>query len=230
MKDLNEKIKELNEGQIELVSQFVEKITKTEDLLPVFEDKLKTIKNNPIDEPKIAKKQKEIEELAKEGEIDQAEILLEIIEAVYTVEEIEALESEHNIEIKDLIKFGGAITEKVFGYKETVNGEEIFKEITSQDNLKPVPYSKKREIREQHKKYTKAINVAVEATKNQTPDLEELKALEAEIKKQEKLLDIKINEGCNLDMSEMTDWEKELLKQKVIGNSFGAYMPPVGKK
>lgn len=229
-KQILEEIEKLNDGEISLVAKFVDNLTKKVELLPVFAEKLEAIKNNPIDEPKILAKQKEIEEKATSGDMDITEVLLEVIEAVCTIEEIEELEREYNLTIQDLVRFGGAISEKVFGLKEIVDGEEVFKEIPSHAELKPVPYSKKREIREQVKKYDNALKNFTEYVKNEKREDAKVKKLEDEIKKQNKLLDEKINQAHNLDTSNMSKWEKDLLKQKVLANSYGTYMPPMGKR
>lgn len=230
MKDLTNKLENLSEDKINMVSTYVDKITKKTNLLPVFEEKLKTIKNNPVEEPKIAAKQKEIEAKATKGDLEPTEVLLEIVEAVYSFEEIEALEKEYNLDIKDIVRFGGAISNKVFGYKEEKDGEDIFKEIESQNSLKPVPYTKKREVRKQYQKYEAIVKKTVEYTKKDTFVEKELIDLQEEIKTEEKLLDIKVQEAHDLDTSSMSTWEKELLKQKVVANSYGNYTPPLGKK
>jgi hypothetical protein len=240
MKDLEkttllERVDSLSEKEQELVSNFIDNLTKKTNLLPVFEEKLKSIKNNPVEEPKLAKAQLEIAEKMKNNEIESTEALLEIVGAIYTDEEIEAIELEYNFELKDVVKFGGAVSDKVFGYKEIVDGVEVFKEIESQMNLKPIPYSKKREIREQQKKYSDAIGKLVgylnETEKNfEEIDEVKLKDLQENAEKEEKIFSGKISSAHNLDTSSMSDWEKELLKQKVVANSFGNYMPPMGKK
>jgi len=229
-KKVLEKVEELSDKNLELVSGFIDNLTKKKNLLPVFEEKLKTIKNNPIQEPKIAEKQKQIEKLASKGKIEPTEVLLEIVESVYSIEELEELEKEHKLELQDFVYFGGALSDKVFSKKEIVDGVEVFKEIESQNDLKPVSYSKKREIRKQFSKYEQATKKAKETVDKGERDEAKLIELQEEIKRQEKLLNIKIQEGHNLDTSNMSSWEKELLNQKVVANSFGSYTPPLGKK
>ena len=70
----------------------------------------------------------------------------------------------------------------------------------------------------------------MEYVKNEKREEAKVKKLEDEVKKQEKLLDEKINQAHNLDTSNMSKWEKDLLKQKVLANSYGTYMPPMGKR
>jgi len=239
MKDnIKAKIETLNNKQLKDTEKFIENLTKKNDLPEILQIKLDGIKNNPIAEPKIAAARDKIVKALNKKEISTTDATLELIEAVYTIEEIEEIEVEYKLEIKDLIKFGNEIALKVFGKKELVDGEEVFKEIESQNDLRPIPYSKKRKVRDafqkvgdisqkalnELKKYEGKDDVKLsEKAKNKVADLDK------KMNEAKELLDREVNSAHNLDTSDMTEWEKELLHDKVVANCFGNYIPPMGK-
>lgn len=243
MKDkIIEKVNTLNDNQLEKTEKFLNNLTEEKKLPQILQKKLDTIKTNPLVEPKIATKQEEIQKAIDEGTLTLQEAPLEILEAIYSIEEIESLEEEHNLEIGDLILMGNEVAEKVFSYTEKIQGNEVYKEIETQNSLKPVKYSKKREIRDVYKKYGNLIQELTFLYKKSENALslglekelenikKELESLQDKVEQEEKILNQKVNDAHDLDTSTMSEWEKELLKQKVIANCFGNYMPPMGKK
>ncbi len=183
--------------------------------------------------------------MRKNEEIDQSEMLIEMVSAVYTIDELDEMQDEHNFEITDIMSFGGALAAKVFNQKDkNEDGQEILKEIESQKDLKPVKYSKKKTIRSQYNKYVKVMSEAQKVAShiqvllgNKNIDgvalevqSEKQKTLEEKMEVEDKSLQNLINDAHDLDTSSMSDWEKDLLKSKIIQNSFGNYTPVVGKK
>jgi hypothetical protein len=245
-KDMKKETKELllqlepfAESQGSIIQSFIDKLKKEkEQKLPqVFEDKLATVGNNPIEEPKIAELRDEINKKLKDGEIDKIEALLDIIEGIYTIDELNNMDTD----IKELIKLGSRLSVQVFGYTyEDENKNTIYKEVPSQDDLQPLSYSQKREVRklikDSRKIYDEAeekankIDLKIENGEDVSTLLEESteafkKVSELAESNKEKILGM-----CNLDYKSMSEWEQELLHQKLIANASGNYQPKVGKK
>ena len=220
-----EKVEVLDEAQQKITLDFLENLTKQIELPEIFKAKLEEIGNNPIDEHKIAKAKEEILQEQEAGIAEPMEFNLDILRAIYTPEELDELAKEHNFDIVEFATFGREVHDKVFNLNTLVDGKLVYKEIASQNDLAPIAYTKKRELR--------TIIWAMQkiATKIQKAEtIEEIDTLskEAEILRVE--LDKKIDAAHNLNTNSMTDWEKELLKAKMIAHAFDNYMPPMGKK
>ena len=219
------------------------KLEKEQKLLPFFKDKLATLKDNPIDEPKLQEAREKINKRIEDGEIDTTDALLIITDEIYTEDEIENLKQKHNlkdIEIQEIINFGSAISVKVFGYTyEDENKNDVLKEIASQNELQPLSYSNKRKIRDILKSQTKAFDNVMEESKkiqrlvDDGEDVEERMKASNEVY-EAAMKDIEVDKKTilsmsNLDTSEMTEWGKELLYKKLVANTNGSYTPPMGK-
>lgn len=216
-----EKVETLNEYQLKVTDEFLTNLTKIIELPEIFKEKLEQLKNTPMDEPKVAAKKED----AIQRELGEVEYSLELVETIFTISELDAINEKEQLELKDLVKFGAEIDKKVFGFKEVVDGAEVFKEIPSQNELKPLSYSKKKEIRDLSFKARK-ISDALKDEKDTEKILkifDELTALDKELIKA-------AASSHNLDESKMTKWEKDLLMQKITSHAMGAYNPPLGKK
>jgi len=228
-----------HKNQIENLIKKLE--TEKEMKLPKeFEDKLKTIKNNPVDEEDIAVVKKELDDKVLDGEIDHTDALLDLVGAVYDAKDISP-----DTNINDVITFGSRLTTHIFGHKYTNDeGEEVFKEIESHKDLKPLTYKEKRDVRNKLMGLKKEINKHQKKSKeviSQLEDLDiteekaqslkdELKAMTDDIDKLIKDIRKDIIKMSNLKTKDMSDWEEELLYQKLIANANGSYAPVQGKK
>lgn len=238
-KDLLLKLEPFVETHKGALEAFISKLEKEKErkLPQVFEDKLKTIGNNPIEEPKLAELREEINKKVADGEIDEADALLDIIEGIYTVEDLNGMDTN----ITDLIKLGARLSVQVFGYTyEDENKNTIYKEVPSQDDLQPLSYSNKRKVRQliqaSQKQFQEAEQFArtVQASIENGDDVSD--KLEKSTEKFKKVSELaesnkkQILSMCNLDYNSMSEWEQELLYQKLLANVSGNYQPKVGKK
>jgi len=217
-----------------IFENLIEKINEEKNrVMPeVLAEKLKTIRNNPLEEPKLHKIQEELSKKLLAGEISNEDALLDLLEGVYTIEDLDAMP---NLNIKDLLTFAGAVSNKVFLFTyEDEKKNEITKEIPSQNELLPLTYTNKKVIREMLKSNQKVISAIQKSYRNaQTMTEEELNKSSEDIKAYTEQLEEqkkKVLGMCNLDVSSMSDWEKNLLYKKLIDNANGSYTPPVGKR
>lgn len=220
-----EKVEVLDEAQQKTTLDFLENLTKKIELPEIFKTKLEEIGNNPIEEHKIAKAKEEILQEQEAGIAEPMEFNLDILRAIYNPEELDELAKEHNFDIVEFAAFGRELHDKVFNLNTLVDGKLVYKEIASQNDLAPITYTKKRELR--------TIIWAMQkiATKIQkVTTIEEIDTLSKEAEKLRIELDKKIDAAHNLNTNSMTDWEKELLKAKIIAHAFDNYIPPLGKK
>lgn len=174
-------------------------------------------------------KKDEIDEFIEDKQKDEVDMLLEILECVYSVDELDKIQSETKFELNNLVEFAESITEKVFEYKElNEKGEQVFKEIECQDELKPISYISQKNIR----KAQNALNNVIEKIQTDfgNQDMSSMLELNKKLEEKGKVVDALVKKAHDLNTAEMSDWEKQLLKQKVIENAFGRYMPLVGKK
>lgn len=217
-KKLKEKLDTLNEEQLSLVLNYAEDLTREIKLPKVLEDKLETIGNSPLDEPVIAETRETILKKQEHGDLSPLDYPLDLLESVYTIDEIENLD----VDINELSTFGMVLHKKVFSLREKVDGKEILKEIPSQNELKPISYQSKRKIRSISLKI-KELNSIERSKPEEKRDFTEIEKL---FKEQKQI----IQESHNLNTNSMSEWEKELLTEKIIAHAFGNYMPPMGKK
>jgi len=251
VRDLLQRFAPYSETHKDVIERFLEKLENSAVLPKVFEEKLATIKDNPMAEPEIAKLK---EELEADKDLDATMKLLDILGAVYTKDEFDEICSENNFDIKDVSLMGGAVWEQVFGHTyQSENGTPTLKEVDSQNEFKPLKFSKKRELIKDYSKYTNKAGeeetLVLKITKlysevDKIDDLDEIKSKQSEGENLQKDLEdlrketdgilekfnIKALHESGLDTSKMSEWEKNLLIKKVIGNSYGTYVPPVGKK
>lgn len=226
------------------IENFIKKleIEKEQKLPQTFEDKLNTLGRTPLDEPKINR----IREEDKENEdLSDEEKYLNFVEALYTIDEIEDMNKEDDDIIKTLVKLGSRIEERIFGVTyEDGDKNIIFKEVQSQDNLKPLAYIQKKELKKLKNSLAKQTKEAQEfsqkvyaniydenADKDKVKlDMEEAKNKWDEVAKVAEQVNEKILKMSGLDYEVMCEWEKELLIQKLIANAEGRYTPKLGKK
>lgn len=235
--------KQLSNGaNLSLYEKLAKKIEDEQNIkLPdVLQKKLDEIGNNPLDEKGLADKKEQINKLVTDGELDANEVLLELLEEIYSITDIEKMQSIHKIDINDLTRFAGAVSVKVFPIKEKNElGEDVLKEIPSQDALEPISYGVQKLLRTETKKYNRLLSKMKESL-DKARDLEDAgESIAAELEIQDKLnektekalQDLKnlTYKHSGLDTSEMSEWELELLYNKMISMTFGAYTPPMGK-
>lgn len=213
---------------------------KAYKLPEVLQKKLDSIGNNPIDEKGLADKKEQINKLIEDGELDANEVLLEMLEEIYSITEIETMQSVHKLDINDLTRFASAVSVKVFPVKEKNElGEEILKETPSQDALQPISYGVQKLLRTETKKYNRLLGKMKESLDKANKLIENDESIEEELKYQEELNkkteqsleDLKnlTYKHSGLDTTEMGKWELELLYNKMLSMTFGAYTPPLGK-
>ena len=210
--------KEMMEKHPKKFEELAEKLQKEENytLPKVLEDKLNAIKNTPIEEKAIADKMKSSTKEMEDGNIQSDEINIEIVESIYTIDEIQKL-LDTDCKLKDIAEFGARVINKVFIFKDE-NGE--LKEIESHKDLKPLAYIEKKELR----KITNKIR-NVFAGENPYTEVN-LKKFQ---KVQEEARDYVFEKCKYLDIDSMSDWEKNLLVEKVKANATGHYEPQMGK-
>lgn len=217
-----ETVETLNEYQLKVTNEFLTNLTKKTELPEIFKNKLSEIKSTPMEEEKINAKRDEI--LAR-GDVSQLDYALELVEAVYTIEEIDKINEEKELALKELVQFGIEIDNKVFGLKTIVDGVEVYKEIESQNELKPLPYSAKKKIRDLSGKTRKLMD----KLQNEN-DIEKVNAILDEVKVLNEEFTKTISSSHNLNETNMTQWEKDLLVSKLVAHSMDNYTPPLGKK
>lgn len=217
-----EKVETLNEYQLNVTNEFLTNLTKKTELPEIFKNKLLEIKSTPMEEEKINAKRGEI--LAR-GDVSQLDYALELVEAVYTIEELDKINEDKELALKELVQFGIEIDNKVFGLKTIVDGVGVYKEIESQNELKPLSYSAKKKIRDLSGKTRKLMDKLQNENNVEkvTTMLDEVKALNEEFTKA-------ISSSHNLNETNMTQWEKDLLVSKLVAHSMDNYTPPLGKK
>lgn len=223
-KEILEKVETLNEHQLNVTNEFLTNLTKETELPEIFKEKLAQLKDTPMDEPKIDAKRKEI--LEKQGkDFNQVDYCIEIVESVYSIEELDKICEENDVSLKDIVRFGSEIDKKVFGLTKSVDGVEVYKEIPSQMDLKPLAYSKRKEIRDISRQSRKMIEQL-----QQEQDMDKIGALLDEVEKLNENLMKTISSSHNLNEAIMTQWEKDLLTSKLVAHSLDNYNPPLGKK
>lgn len=236
------RIEELLKEHPEAFEKLVAKLESDKEyrLPEVLQKKLDTIKNNPLDEKGLADKKEEINKLIVEEKLDASEALPELLEEIYSITEIETMQTVHKVSINDLMKFVGAVSVKVFPIKETNDlGEEVLKEVSSQDSLEPISYGIQKLLRAEVKKYNRLLGKMKESLDKATKLDEDGKSITEELDIQEKL-SVKTEKALEelknltykhsgLDTSEMGEWELELLYSKMLSMTFGTYTPLLGK-
>ena len=215
-KDL-ELINKAIEKHPERFKELTEKLrVEDEYILPaVLQEKLDTIKDSPLLEEKIAAKMKESVSSIEAGEIQADEVNLEITESLYTVEEIESLLGKYDL--KDIAEFGSRVIDKVFSLKDK-DGE--FKEVPSHKELKPLAYLERKELR---KITNKTRNIFVGEKKYSEENLKKFQLV------QEETREYILNKCKYLEIDKMSDWEINLLVDKMKANATGNYEPAMGK-
>ena len=220
-KEILEKVETLNEYQLKVTDEFLTNLTKKTELPEIFKEELDKLKSTPMDEPKVDAKRNE---LFENGE-SVLDYYLGLVEAIYSIDELDVLFREKDIDEKSLLAFGIEIDRKVFGFLETIDGVNVLKEIPSQMELKPLDYSVRKSIKILLNQSEK-INGDIEKEKNTDKLIELYKKRDVLAIELEEL----IHKSHNLDTSKMTKWEKELLEVKIISHSKANYTPPLGKK
>lgn len=141
---------------------------------------------------------------------------IKFVKLAIGVEKLQKLEAE-KCSLKDIKELGEAIRNKIGSYE--LDGK--LKEIDSHKNLENISFANAEVVSELSIAFYEEItkyNVAT-ATKEQTEKVSQM--LE------------ELNEKCleiqNLDTSEMNEWEKGLLVEKIKAMAKGEYESPVGK-
>ena len=223
-KEILEKVETLNEHQLKVTDEFLTNLTKKTELPEIFKEKLAQLKETPMEETTIDAKRKEI--LEEQGkDFDQVNYCIELVEAVVVIDELDKICEENDILLKDIVRFGSEIDKKVFGLTKTVDGVEVYKEIPSQMDLKPLAYSKRKEIRDISRQSRKMIEQL-----QQEQDMDKIGVLLDEVEKLNENLMKTISSSHNLNEAIMTQWEKDLLTSKLVAHSHDNYTPPTGKK
>lgn len=219
----------------------------------VLEEKLNNIKNNPLDEPKIAELKNKLSKKVLDKKIDDAELFLQITEFVIDENELEQMFSD-GIGLEQFAFFGKSVVSKVFDLRFlNEDKESVLKEIESQNNLKVLSYKETREIKKAriiqdnkvHKKQREyselvkkleKVNSKKDKTdkdntyiKKLTASLEKVIKEYSEIATENEKIIITFIEKFGIDIKDITDWEKELLIHKIVAMSEGQYTPPMGK-
>lgn len=182
----------------------------------VLQDKLDSIKNTPLDELKIDNKMKDSIAALETGDIQSDEVNIEIVEAIYSVDEIQNL-LDTDCKLKDVAEFGARVINKVFSFKDD---KEELKEIPSHKNLKPLAYLEKKELR---KIVNKLRSLLTGANLYTEENLNKLQEVNKEVK------EYVLRKCSYLDLDSMSQWEKNLLVEKVKANATGNYEPQMGK-
>jgi len=221
---------------------------KRDAVLPkVLEEILEKVKNNPLAEKEIKKKQDEIQEMMLQGELEGDEPAIELLDAVSTPEELGKLH-EAGITLAEFVKLGTEINIKVFSHKYLDENENyVFKEPPSHKEMKVLSFHESKEVRKQGKKvraeankvilkYQEARSISENGKTDADAATEKIKSLTQEIKEMQE--DTKsVSEALNemalkysgLDKNSMTEWEQNLAISKVIAMAEGSYTPPMGK-
>ena len=226
---------EEHQTEIQLLINKLTKI-KEQKLPQIFEDKLKTIKNNPIDEPEIDMLKKELDKQVLAGDIDETESLLELVGAIYDAKDISA-----DTNINDVITLGARLTDHVFGHKYiNEKKEEVFKEPKSHEEFKPLAYIQKKEVRKLivslQNSYSEIKESYLNIKKSESNKDDNIATLILESEKLVENTNTKMEDNrkrilgmSDLATTNMSEWEIELLYQKIIANANGSYTPPMGK-
>lgn len=242
MKELIKKIETLSEDKKNLsqIERFVDALEEKNKLPQELQDKLSLIGNNPMKESKIAEVWKSVE---TDKELDEDDKIIAILDTIFAEGETTTL-YEKGIGFGDFLKFGSMAKEKVMGFMEKANDEtEVFKEVESHKELKPLSFATIKEIKKFRKtflsKYTTyvaenqsfisrlqsgdevKINIDEEKAKIETYAKEYHDSLEA--------MNNRALEMSGIRYDNQTDWEQKLLANKVIAMAMGTYTPTVGK-
>lgn len=214
------------------------------DLPEVLLVKLNSVGDDPLKEPKIREKQEEIDKLLESNEIDADEAPIELLEVIYTAEEINELHKS-GISLAEFQKLGTEIASKVFSQmKLSEDGSYEFKEVDSHKDMAVLSFYERKELRKMvrgvdsivaqiQQKFAEA-HIASKSTKNKEVDkvskiLEEMKELKPKSIEAQKELADKALLYSKLNTKDMSEWEKNLAVQKVIAMAKDAYTPPLGK-
>jgi len=229
------------------IETLVLQLDKKRDLIlpAVLKEKLDKVKTTPVDEKAIALKQKEIEEMLENGELDEREAPIELLETIFTVEEFEKLHAS-GITFVEFQLLGREIKDKVFDFKYfDEKGNLVFKEIDSHKDMAILTFMERKDIR---KLIRKNVNFGIEISRklqearqlnNSHSDsnqekinqiLDEVKQRQGEVEVAAKELNEKALELSKLDKKNMTEWEQNLAVGKVIEMADDRYTPPLGKK
>lgn len=232
-------------------------LNKESELKEPLKKALNEVGESPLQEKEIYKISKKLIKLKTEEEI--AEVELEAVEHIFDMEELDKLVSE-GCTLKDMLEFAREAIDKVTSfYKTTEDGQEVFKEIESQNNLEPIKsFQVMKKITDYDKKAKelgrKAKIKSIEFMSKGTEYDEKIRNGELSTKEYKKLLDkhreefeielskMKDNieqfktqsqaycfEHCNLEVENMSQWEKDLLWHKMKAMAAGDYTPPMGK-
>lgn len=215
---MTEITKEMMEKYPKQFEELASKLKKDDEykLPKVLQEKLDSIKNTPLDELKIDKKMKDSIAALETGEIQSDEVNIEIVEAIYSVDEIQNL-LDTDCKLKDVAEFGARVINKIFPFRDE---KEELKEVSSHKNLKPLAYLEKKELR---KIVNKLRNLFTGANPYTPENLEKLQEITKEV-------EAYVLRKCSyLDLDSMTKWEKDLLIEKVKANATGNYEPQMGK-
>jgi len=238
-----ERIKPLLENNAEAFEKLVIKLEAKKELkLPeVLQKKLDSMGNNPLEEKGLAAKREQINKLVADGELDAGEVLFDLLEEIYSITEIETMQDIHKIDINDLTRFASAVSLKVFPIKVKNDlGEDILKEVPSQNALQPISYGVQKILRSETKKYNNLLRKMKESLDKANALAEEGESIDEELVLQDKLSnqtdkaleDLKnlTYKHSGLDTDDMNEWELELLYTKMLSMTYGSYTPPMGKK
>ena len=213
------------ETHAKTIENLVKKLTlEKENKLPqIFADKLATIKNNPLEEKDIVTIFESAKENIEAGTLDAEELYSEILEAVYTIDELN--EFTH-LNAKDFLNLGLAVVEKIFGFTyEDENNNKIYKEVPSFNGLNPMSYIDRKNFTKELKNNYKIIRDMV--IEEEWTEIQ--KTSFAEYDKKMLATKVKWLEKTGLDIEKMVEWEKNLLFELIKAHVNGEYTPTMGK-
>ena len=239
-KKMIDRIEVLLEENPNAFTPLVEKLEKAKEykLPQVLQKKQDSLKNTPMDEEDIAEHRDMLQKQVEAGEMEYSESTLELVESIYSTEELKELQSLHDITLTDLVKFSIAVTDKVFGLREEdENGELHLKEVASQKELQPLFYDTQKLIRKESKKHDRKVSQLQDSVRGfgdqKTQDISEViqanKKLAEEVKESARNLKLLARKHSRIETDEMSEWELDLLQTKMIAMAHGNYTPPAGK-
>ena len=218
----------------------------------LLQTKLNSIGINPLVETNIATKQLEINKSLISQELDPIEEPLELLEAIYTHDEVEAMFKD-GITIPEFKLFGEAVKSKVFGYKYfDENEKHIFKEIDAHKELKTLSFYERKEIRKLSKKqqnssvsaYRKIFESekitkknGIQKTNLTAEEIEKVQSIAAEVteinevtlKIQDEIIALCLEKSGLVIDKNTSKWVKDLTVAKMIAMANNEYTSPLEK-
>jgi hypothetical protein len=236
-----------NEKSKKAIEELVGALDAKRDLvLPkVLQEKLDKVGNNPLEAKEVDEKAEEINKKIADGEFDNMEANLDLIEAVLTSNELVTL-YEDGVSLAEFELLGKEISNKVFYHKYLdENNNYVFKEVDSHKEMEILSYFERKEIRTISKKIDslqnklaqitqKGISLIRKSEESQHDKIvddtqEEMEKIKEKTKPLIEELKEKAFKYAKLEKKDMTEWEQGLLVAKVEEMAEDRYTPPKGK-